>query len=235
MHISKIHIKNFRLLQDTVLEMRKDLSLLLGRNNSGKTSFMVIFEKFYKNISFNYNDFPLFLRDKIKNINKHEDRISIEMRLEIMYEEGDSLKRLSEFILDLDVDCKTINILFEVSINRPKLIDAIENMKEDDRERFLIKHLSSLLTKKIYIYENERDIEQRNLIEKKIDDIKNIINFQIIHAKRNVSSSEEKSEKKKVLSALTTQYFNQKNKDTELLMQREPFFSHSSLLNLVHF
>jgi len=234
MHISKIHIKNFRLLQDTVLEMRKDLSLLLGRNNSGKTSFMVIFEKFYKNISFNYNDFPLFLRDKIKNIDKHEDSISIEMRLEIMYEEGDSLKRLSEFILDLDVDCKTINILFEVSINRPKLIDAIENMKEDDRERFLIKHLSSLLTKKIYIYENERDIEQRNLIEKKIDDIKKIINFQIIHAKRNVSSSEEKSEKKKVLSALTTQYFNQKNKDTNFEEINKTMIEMDTILNGIY-
>ena len=43
MHIKTIHIKNFRLLQDSKLDMREDLSLLLGKNNSGKTSFMHTF------------------------------------------------------------------------------------------------------------------------------------------------------------------------------------------------
>ena len=234
MHISKIHIKNFRLLQDTTLNMREDLSLLLGKNNSGKTSLMVVFEKFYKNISFSYNDFPLSLRDKIKNIEKYDERISIEMRLEIKYQETDNLERLSEFILDLDVDCKTINILFEVNINRLKLMTEMQSMKDEDRERFLIKHLSPLLTKKIYIYENERDIQNRNLIEKKIDDIKNIINFQIIHAKRNVSSSEEKSEKKKVLSVLTTQYFNQKNKDTDFEEINKTMIEMDEILNKIY-
>jgi predicted ATP-dependent endonuclease of OLD family len=153
MHINKIQIKNFRLLQDATLDMRKDLSLLLGKNNSGKTSFMVIFEKFYKNFSFSYNDFPLSLRDKIKNIEKHNEEISIEMRLEIEYCENDNLEKLSEFILDLDISCRIVKILFEVSINHSKLIDSLKNKNEEDRERFLIKHLSPLLRKKIYIYE----------------------------------------------------------------------------------
>jgi len=234
MHINKIQIKNFRLLQDTTLDMRKNLSLLLGRNNSGKTSFMVIFEKFYKGFSFSYNDFPLSLRDKIKNIEKHNENISIEMRVEIEYNKNDNLEKLSEFILDLDVECKTVKIFFEVNINRLKLMTILQNKNDEDRERFLIKHLSPLLSKKIYIYENENDIKQRNLIEKKLEDIKKIINFQIIHAKRNVSSSEEKSDKKKVLSALTTQYFNQKNKDTDFDEINKTMIEMDDILNKIY-
>ena len=234
MHINKIQIKNFRLLQDTTLDMRKDLSLLLGRNNSGKTSFMVIFEKFYKAFSFSYNDFPLSLRNKITNIEKHNENISIEMRLEIEYEDTDNLENLSEFILDLDIDCRTVKIFFEVSIDRLKLMNKLQDMKREDRERFLIKHLPPLLSKKIYIYENENDIKQRNLIEKKLEDIKKIINFQIIHAKRNVSSSEEKSDKKKVLSALTTQYFNQKNKDTDFDEINKTMIEMDDILNKIY-
>jgi len=234
MHINKIQIKNFRLLQNATLDMRKDLSLLLGKNNSGKTSFMVIFEKFYKALSFSYNDFPLSLRDKIVNIEKHNENISIEMRLEIEYEDTDNLENLSEFILDLDIDCRTVKIFFEVSIDRLKLMNKLQNMKKEDRERFLIKHLPPLLSKKIYIYENENDIKQRNLIEKKLENIKKIINFQIIHAKRNVSSSEEKSDKKKVLSALTTQYFNQKNKDTDFDEINKTMIEMDDILNKIY-
>lgn len=59
MRITKIAIKNFRILQNTVMDFNRDLCLLLGRNNTGKTSFMVLIEKFLKNGSFNFNDFLL--------------------------------------------------------------------------------------------------------------------------------------------------------------------------------
>lgn len=36
MRITKIAIKNFRILQNTVMDFNRDLCLLLGRNNTGK-------------------------------------------------------------------------------------------------------------------------------------------------------------------------------------------------------
>ena len=48
MRITKIQAKNFRILQNSVMDFDRDLCLLLGRNNTGKTSFMVLIEKFLK-------------------------------------------------------------------------------------------------------------------------------------------------------------------------------------------
>lgn len=219
MYIKKIKIKNFRLLKDSTLDMKKDLSLLIGRNNSGKTSFMVLFEKFYNNLSFNYNDFSLSLRNEIKNIKEptNINNLAIQMILTIEYNEKDNLENLSDFILDLDPACNTINILFEIAINKDKLIEDINKIEPKDKERFVKKYLSNYFVKNIYLFEKDEDLEKDrdNLVKKDLSDIKNIINFKIIHAKRNVSSSEEKSEKTKILSTMTTKYYNAKNKDND--------------------
>jgi predicted ATP-dependent endonuclease of OLD family len=55
MRITKISVRNFRILQDSTLDFDRDLCLLLGRNNTGKTSFMVLIEKFLKNGDFSFN------------------------------------------------------------------------------------------------------------------------------------------------------------------------------------
>ncbi len=55
MYIKSISINNFRLLKNSTIELnnekKQDLSLLIGKNNSGKTSFIVIFDKFFNHIS----------------------------------------------------------------------------------------------------------------------------------------------------------------------------------------
>jgi len=218
MYIETIEVKNFRLIKNAILDVKKDLSLLLGKNNSGKTSFLVLFEKFYNHQPFTYNDFPLSLRNEIKSSNSNKKQISIQMIIKVKYNEKDNLEKLSEFILDLDINNTTVNILFEVVIDN-KLYDELGKVpKDEDKERFLAKSLNKFLKNKIYAFESKDDLEEKNrwkLIEKKISDIHNIINFHIIHAKRNVSSSEEKSERKKTLSLLASKYFNKKNKDTE--------------------
>lgn len=62
MRITKIQIKNFRILQNSIMDFDRDICLLLGRNNTGKTSFMVLIEKFLKNGDFDFNDFSINLR-----------------------------------------------------------------------------------------------------------------------------------------------------------------------------
>ena len=60
MRIVKIKVKNYRLLRDFSLELENDLSLIVGKNNSGKTSILSILNKLFKNIIsylfLNYND-----------------------------------------------------------------------------------------------------------------------------------------------------------------------------------
>ena len=238
MYIKKIKIKNFRLLKNSILDMKEDLSLLIGRNNSGKTSFLVLFEKFYDNIPFNYNDFSISLREEIKNIKDATsiNSLAIQMMLTIEYNEKDNLENLSEFILDLDPTCTAINILFEVAINKEKLIKDIKEVDKKDKERFVNKYLHKYLDKNIYIFEKDEDLDKNRdkLIKKDLSEIKNIINFQIIHAKRNVSSSEEKSEKTKILSTMTTKYYNAKNKDNDFNKINKQMIDMDTELNITY-
>lgn len=225
MYISKIKIKNFRLLKETTLllneEKKQELSLLIGRNNSGKTSFIMLFDKFYRNESFKFNfyDFSTSLRDQIFKIDDDTviEDLSIQMIIEIKYDAKDSLENLSDFILDLDPALNVVKILFECSIDKDKLVKDLSQVK-GDRNKFIAKNLSDYLNNKnIYVFENDIDLEianRGNLIKKDISIIRNLINFQVIHAKRNVSSSETTGNGKKSLSELTTQYFNKEHKES---------------------
>lgn len=225
MFISKIKIKNFRLLKDTTLLLNEDkkqeLSLLIGRNNSGKTSFIMLFDKFYRNESFKFNfyDFSISLRDKIYMIDNTTiiEDLSIQMILEIKYDAKDSLENISDFILDLDPTTNIVKILFECSIDKDKLIKDLSKLTTS-REKYIEKNLHDyLVNKNIYVFENETDLEvanRGNLVKKDISSIRNLINFQVIHAKRNVSSSETTGNGKRALSEMTTQYFNKEHNES---------------------
>ena len=225
MFISKIKIKNFRLLKETTLlldeDKKQDLSLLIGRNNSGKTSFIMLFDKFYRNENFKFNfyDFSTSLRDKIFKIDATTiiEDLSIQMILEIKYDAKDSLEIISDFILDLDPATNIVKILFECSIDKDKLIKDL-SLSTTIKEKFIEKNLPDyLINKNIYVFENDTDLEvanRGNLVKKDISSIRNLINFQVIHAKRNVSSSETTGSGKRGLSEMTTQYFNKEHKES---------------------
>ena len=215
MRITKIEVKNFRILQNSAMDFDRDLCLLLGRNNTGKTSFMVLIEKFLKNGDFDFNDFSINLRSKLFAINDTTDvnELAIQLIMSIEYDEKDDLCHLSEFILDLDPECKNVNLLFECSIKKDKMIEEIKNIGTMPKNKFVTNHIKDYLQKKVYTFSSLDDLKTENrykLIEKDFKDIEKLIDFDIIHAKRNISSSEEKSGSK-VLSKLTTDYFNHAN------------------------
>lgn len=215
MRITKIQIKNFRILQDSIMDFNNEICLLLGRNNTGKTSFMVLIEKFLKNGEFDYNDFSINLRNKLLKFDETTDvnELSIQMIMTIEYNENDNLCNMSEFILDLDPNCKKVNLLFECSIKKDKMLEGIKNRGTIRIEKFVPTRIKDYLQNKVYTFHSIDDLKTENrykLIEKQFKDIEKLIDFDIIHAKRNVSSSEEKGGSK-VLSKLTTDYFNHIN------------------------
>jgi predicted ATP-dependent endonuclease of OLD family len=215
MYIDRISVQNFRILKDSTLDFKDKLCMMIGRNNCGKTSFLVLFEKFYNNYSFDYNDFSIALRSKINTIDESTDihELSIRMIISIVYEENDDLTNISEFIMDLDPTCSTVKLVFECTIKKDKLLSAISTCGEVGKEKYIQKYLQQFLETKIYIFENLADLKSTNrhkLIKKELCDVKKIIDFDIIHAKRSVSSSDEKTSKK-ILSSITTKYFNENN------------------------
>ncbi|AWM80712.1 hypothetical protein DKL61_10345 [Gammaproteobacteria bacterium ESL0073] len=66
--LEKIVIKNYRLLRNIDVSLENELSLIIGKNNTGKTSFLNILKLFIggKNAaSMSYDDFSCMLKDQL--------------------------------------------------------------------------------------------------------------------------------------------------------------------------
>ena len=62
MQLSKIKIRNYRLLLDAELEVDSKTTLIVGRNNTAKTSCFECIGKVLNGTPFSYNDYPLSTR-----------------------------------------------------------------------------------------------------------------------------------------------------------------------------
>ena len=75
MKIKNIKILNYRLLKKFKIDLEEKLSLVIGKNNTGKTSLLSVIEKFLTEKSgFSINDFNLDTQKKLKAL---ETKISI--------------------------------------------------------------------------------------------------------------------------------------------------------------
>lgn len=116
MQIEKIIIKNFRLLRDVCLSLDKNTTVIVGRNNSGKTSLTELFRRLVSDTApkFTIDDFSLSVHDdfweafilKIQNADENiiRDKIpQIETQIFVSYKDNlADLGPLAEFIIDLD-------------------------------------------------------------------------------------------------------------------------------------
>lgn len=222
MYIEKIKIENFRLLQNCNLDMREETTLLVGKNNTGKTSFVVLLEKFLdRPENFTYADFPIQFRQKIQCIDDETnvEELAIRLVLRIAYDETDNLAILSEFMLDLDPTRRHTNILFECCIDKKKLLRVLpEDPKE--RKKFIENNLGGkFLNVKVYAFDDFGYTEETpyylarrdQLEEKERSEVRSLLNFQVIHARRNVASSEDARPGAKPLSAMSTKFFRKRD------------------------
>lgn len=216
MKINSIHIQNFRLLKNSKLTLSEEESWLIGKNNTGKTSFLILLDYFYNNRKLDFNDFSKELRKQIYDINRDTDiyKLSIRLLLEIEYDEKENLKNIAEFITDLESKNTIVNISLEAIIDKEKLLEKIENLEGEERKKFIRDRISEFINYEINIFEDIEDLNNENrykLIATDMKFFKRLVNYQLINAKRDVSSSEEIHSGKGILSVLTTKYFNSKN------------------------
>lgn len=143
MKVSKIKIYNFRLLKQFEIDLENNLSLIIGKNNCGKTSFLAILDKFMSNKvninSFSYDDFSVDfqkeLKDRVENDYELTDKdllipIGICIKVFIEYGEEDDLSNISTIMMDLNPDNKTVILGFEYSISREDYIKLKEDYKK---------------------------------------------------------------------------------------------------------
>lgn len=63
MQLSKIRIRNYRLLIDAELEVDPKTTLIVGRNNTAKTSCFVCIGNVLEGENISFNDYPLLKRE----------------------------------------------------------------------------------------------------------------------------------------------------------------------------
>ena len=128
MQLSKIKIKNYRLLIDAELEVDPRTTLIVGRNNTAKTSCFSCIGKVLDGETVSFDDYPLLRREDFytkialfmekkltyEDLCKQIKIISIEFLVDYSLDDpNDNLGALSPFIIDVDVDTTTALIRAE--------------------------------------------------------------------------------------------------------------------------
>lgn len=119
MRLSKLKIKNYRLLVDAELDVDDSMTLIVGRNNTAKTSCSTLIEMVTKGKSLSYDDYPLSKRDNLHELlSKYLAEeisyaelcekipvVSIEFWVDYSLDDPNAnLGTLSPFIIDVDID-----------------------------------------------------------------------------------------------------------------------------------
>lgn len=137
MKINKIKIMNYRLLKNFQLDLEDELSLVVGKNNTGKTSVLYVLDKFINssNTNFSWNDFSIKFREElIESVSSNneypytpENFSGICLRIFIEYDSSDNLSNISDYMLDLDENNNNIILEFSYTISSDDFSNLIED------------------------------------------------------------------------------------------------------------
>ncbi|MFR2275586.1 MAG: ATP-dependent nuclease [Streptococcus salivarius] len=210
MKVTKINVQNYRLLKDFSLELKNDLSLIVGKNNCGKTSVLTVLEKILNrnsNFTLTWEDINLIYRKEIfENIKRVSDTpdselepiLGINLQIWIQYSEEDSYQNIQPFMMDLNPDNNFIILEFTYTLPIQKLRDLNHQVSDfiDDFskfELFMKKNMSKFFEMQVYSLgynpsTQELTEEKSNLLEMK--DVHKIIKVRGISASREVSNKE---------------------------------------------
>lgn len=225
MKIFKIKVKNYRLLKDFSIDLEKDLSLVIGKNNTGKTSILTVIDKFLnqsEKSKFSLDDFNIDFKKSLQTLLKDTANLAendfnalnglgIKLKLFIEYGPSDNLSNISRVIMDLDPSNNVVVLCFEYILNFNDYLKlkmdymkfhANELEKKGADAAYEIRVLNDFLksnhtayfklNKKSLEFDKTSNSENENnyidLLKEKIN-LKDIINFKYISAKREVANS----------------------------------------------
>lgn len=239
MNIIKIGVENFRLLKNFSIDLEENLSLVIGKNNTGKTSILSVLDKFLNEKSkFSYDDLNIDFKNDLEGLIKSVDipeeftPIGIKLKIFIEYNENDDLSNVSRVLMDLDPDNNKIVLGFEYILTYTKFLelrtdyDAFEKKEKQkviDGKKSEVKELKEFLKQELDKYfhtqklsfeydlatQKVNELNYINLDTEKIN-IKNIISFKHIAARRDVTNKD----KDNTLSKQTSTLYK-KNEDSE--------------------
>lgn len=230
MKIKKILIQNFRLLEDLSVNIEEDLTLIVGKNNTGKTSFFEAIKMFFneKN-NFSFHDFSQSTYEKFEecfkifkklqedNNDEEKDELNRQLitsmpfiQIEVWLEydkEKDSLINISEFISDLDDEKNIVIIKLKYQSKDSKKIFSLFEVRKENNQK-LIDWLNENLTSfyDIKCYGGDNLIED-NLKRK----LFSVLCFETIQASRKLDDT--KNDKNRTLAVGFSDYYREVNKE----------------------
>lgn len=144
MKLRRVKIKNFRLLENVELILEEDTTVIVGRNNSGKTSFAEVLRRFTsdKKASFQIQDFSSSCCEGfVQALEARKgggDDVQvrgllpyIELRMFFQYDPAHpNLGPLAEFVIDLDMDCDEALVVARFELADGAIAKLFENYLE---------------------------------------------------------------------------------------------------------
>lgn len=137
MFVKRIIVENFRLLKNFSIDLQEELSLVIGKNNVGKTSLLVVLDKFINGgTDITYNDFNLDLQKDLESLLTDGSTIAegiyseraIRLRLICEYDDNDDLSNIGNtIIMDLDEENNFFVLGFDYSLTYSNYIDLIDD------------------------------------------------------------------------------------------------------------
>lgn len=227
MKVEKIKVNNFKSLKAFSIDLEDELSLIVGKNNTGKTSVIEILNKFLNNGQIESEDFNIsYLEELEKNLKDESykfEKQGIKLTVFIKYNENDNLSNISKFLTTLEEENKYIILKFEYILNE----DNFNNLKlnyniftqenKDKNFEYFFKRNYKKYYKKIkrsicYDLEKEEENEKIYIDIENDKEINNLINVKYISAKRAVDNKDTNN----TLSIQSANYFEQIKEKPEM-------------------
>lgn len=204
------------MLKEMDIDFEDTLSLIIGKNNSGKTSFLIILQRFLSENKpeFVFEDFSLEVQQKILELEnkllkaEEYDEIALSLKLVISYKLTDNLGAASKLLLDLDSSKTHLVILFEYVLTYEKYLKLVKDYaeyREKGIERDFQYYISNNMRK--YFDIRIKALEYGDECNFKVitnEIVQSIISMETIWAKRDVDNEQGKS---KSLSVLAGKYY----------------------------
>lgn len=228
MYLTKIYIKNFRLILDASIDFDKELTLIVGKNNSGKTSCLHFIKKIFNEEKFYYDDYPVIKRKRLFDsvISYFQGKLSFEelrekfeepsIRFFVDYSEEPeekSLGALSSFIIDIDseINSAEIEATYKFDILEDSFRTYFEKYyDEKDSDHLYLKaqwsrFFSRCFSLRVYAINPKFQIHKQSV---SIKELKELFPFYAITAERILGENADESlQDKNAINRLVNNYF----------------------------
>lgn len=223
MIIKSARVRNYRLLKDVCLTLDKTTTLIVGRNNTGKTSLAEIFRSFLSSSGpkVRYEDFNQSCLAEFENAlkafkeDKSEEDIrsiipTIELELTLDYtNDANDYGVLGDFIIDLDDKLFETRVLVSYQLKDGKIKDFFQSLELADRKKYfsdLKAQINQLFEAVIYAIEPSNP---KNRVRLDFSKFKKLIMSGLINAQRGLD--DETHNERDVLGKSLGKIFNSAN------------------------